>query len=203
MSDKPKLTAAKASDKYALIEKELGSVRIKLNESLKYHLASGSSIKAECFYIATTIKELTDALDLASELKIPYFLFGAGTKVLNTEKLEGLTIKNRTSGIKISGVKGKVSVKGIGVDEAMVEIESGVSLGRVNEFLKEQNLKEFIFPFIPGSTVGGSLYITPGLQDLTQKIKVWSGGEVFDIDTLDLKRGDIILSIIIKVKSAI
>lgn len=189
-------------DKYKLVTKELGEVRVKLNESLKYHLNSGANVIAECFYIATTVKELTGALDLAKELKIPVFLFGAGTKLLISENPEGLTIKNRTSGIRVSGVKGKVSVKGIGVDEAMVEIESGVSLAKVNEFLKEQNLRVFNFPFISNATVGGSLYVTPSLQDLVQKAKVWADGEVSEIEVYELKRNDIILSVIIKVKAA-
>lgn len=189
-------------DKYALVEKELGAVRVKFDESLKYHLASGSVASAQCFYIATSIKELTDALNLAKELKLPFFIFGAGTKVLVSEDLEGLTIKNRTSGIRVSGVKGKVSVKGIGVAEAMVEVESGVSLSKTNEFLKDQKLKTLNFPFIPNATVGGSLYVMPPLQDLTQKVKVYSDGEVSDIEVYDLKRNDIILSIIIKVKAA-
>lgn len=189
-------------DTYKLVERELGTVRVKFDEPLKYHLASGSSVSAACFYIATTIKELTQALNLAKELKIPFFLFGAGTKVLISGKLEDLTIKNRTSGIRVSGVKGKVSTKGIGVDEAMVEIESGVSLQKSNEFLKEQTLRQFNFPFIPSATIGGSLYVTPPLQELVQKVKVWSDGEVSDIEVYDLKRNDIILSVIIKVKAA-
>jgi UDP-N-acetylenolpyruvoylglucosamine reductase len=160
------------------------------------------TVLADCFYIATSIKELTDSLDLAKELKIPFFIFGAGTKVLISEKLEGLTIKNRTSGLRVSGVKGKVSVKGIGVAEAMVEIESGVSLQKTNEFLKDQKLKQFNFPFIPTATIGGSLYVTPPLQDLTQKVKIWSDGEVSETEVYDLKRSDIVLSIIIKVKAA-
>lgn len=189
-------------DKYNLVEKELGSVRVKFDEPLKYHLASGSRVSAACFYIATTVKELTQVLDLAKELKIPFFLFGAGTKILISGKLDNLTIKNRTSGIRVSGVKGKVSTKGIGVDEAMVEAESGVSLQKANEFLKEQTLSQFNFPFIPGATIGGSLFVTPSLQELVQKVRVWSDGEISDIDILDLKRGDIILSVIFKVKSA-
>jgi UDP-N-acetylenolpyruvoylglucosamine reductase len=189
-------------DTLKLIEKELGDVRVKFDESLKYHLASGSAASAQCFYIATTIKELTDALDLTRELKIPFFLFGAGTKILISGDVEGLTIKNRTSGIKISGVKGKVSVNGIGVAEAMVEVESGVSLQKTNEFLKDQKLKQFNFPYIPNATIGGSLYVTPPLQDMVQKIKVWSEGEISDIEVYELKSTDIVLSVIIKVKAA-
>lgn len=185
-----------------LIERELGAVRVKYDEPLKYHLASKPPFSAQCYYIATTLKELEQVLNLVKELKVPYFLFGAGTKVLISENLEGLTIQNRTSGIKISGVKGKVSVKGIGVDEAMVEIESGVSLQKTNEFLKDQKLKQFAFPYIPNATVGGTLFVTPPLQDLTQKVKVYSDGEVTDIEVYELKRNDIILSVIIKAKAA-
>lgn len=190
------------NDKFKLVERELGSVRVKFDEPLKYHLATGLALKAQCFYIATSIKELTQALDLAKEIKVPYFLFGAGTKVLVSESFDGLTIKNRAAGIKVSGVKGKVSVNGIGVEEATVEVESGASLNKTNDFLKEQKLKQFTFPYIQNATIGGSLYVTPPLQDITQKVKVWSDGEISDIEVYDLKRNDIILSIIIKVKAA-
>lgn len=203
MKDKYKQNLKFSQDSnYKLVEKELGEVRVKFDEPLKYHLASQVESVAECFYIATTIKELTDALNLSKELKIPYFLFGGGTKILISGSVEGLTIKNRTNGIKISGVKGKVSVKGIGVDEAMVEVESGVTLQRLNDFLKEQNLRTFIFPFIPNSTLGGSLYVTPSLQDLIQKVKVFSDGEISDIDVYELKRDDVVLSAILKIKAA-
>lgn len=188
---------------FKLVARELGAIRVKFNEPLKYHTISGLNLIAKCFYIATTGKELTCVLNLADELKIPLIVIGAGTKVfLSEENLAGLIVKNRTSGVRISGVKGKVSTKGIGVDEAMVEVESGVSLQKLNDFLKEQGLTNLDEQFIPPGTLGGSLYITPGLQEITQKIKVWSDAKVFDIDILELKDNDIILSAIIKVKSA-
>lgn len=200
--DSPKSLNSDIAAKLKLIELELGSVRIKYNEPLKYHVASPTESTAKCFYVATTIKELTKVLKLSKELNVPFFFYGAGTKVLITEDIEGLTIQNRTSGIRVSGVKGKVSVNGIGVAEAMVEIESGVSLQKSNEFLKDQKLKEFNFPYIPNSTIGGSLYITPPLQDLVQKVKVFSDGEISDIDTWELKRNDYVLSVVLKVKAA-
>ena len=200
--DNPKSVLSDIAAKLKLIELELGSVRVKYNEPLKYHVASPTEANAKCFYVATTIKELTRVLELAKELKVPFFFYGAGTKVLITEDIEGLTIQNRTSGIRVSGVKGKVSVNGIGVDEAMVEIESGVSLQKSNDFLKDQKLRQFNFPYIPNSTIGGSLYVTPPLQDLVQKVKVFQDGEISDIDVLDLKRNDYVLSVILKVKAA-
>lgn len=190
-------------EKIKLIEQILGKDRVKENEPLKYHNAKESSGNAECFYIATNLKELEQALNLAHELKIPFYLIGSGTKMIISEDgLSGFVIKNRTSGIKISGVKGKVSAKGIGVDEALVEVESGVSLGKINEFLKQQGLAQLDFPFIANETLGGSLYISPALAGMAQKVKVFSEAQVFDIDILELKRADFILSAILKVKSA-
>jgi len=190
-------------EKFKLLAQALGKERIKFDEPLKYHLAVSTDASAKCFYIATTIKELEQVLNLTDELKIPFSIFGAGTKILLTDyNLEGLVIKNRTSGIKISGVKGKVSNKGIGVEEAMVEVESGVSMQKLNEFLKVQGLAIFDSGMIPESTIGGTLYINNKLQDASQKTKVWSDSQVFDIDILELKRTDIILSTRLKIKSS-
>lgn len=190
-------------EKFKLLVQALGKERIKFDEALKYHLAVPTTVSAKCFYIATTIKELEQVLNLADELKIPFSVFGAGTKILLTDyNLEGLVIKNRTSGIKISGVKGKVSNKGIGVEEAMVEAESGVSMQKLNDFLRVQGLALLKGGIIPESTIGGSLYTDNRLQDASQKTKVWSDSQVFDIDILELKRTDIILSTILKVKSS-
>ncbi|MBI2593851.1 FAD-binding protein [Candidatus Daviesbacteria bacterium] len=189
-------------EKIKILESVLGEVRIKIDEPLKYHVENKTSGKALIFYVATNLKELKQVLSLSSELKIPFFLIGGGTKMIIPDKgLEGFVIKNRTGSIKISGVKGKVSPKGIGVDEAMIEVESGVSFQRLNEFLKEQNLRQLDFPFNLNSTMGGSLQFMPSLQAVTQKVKVFSEGEVFDIDILDLKESDFILSVILKVKS--
>lgn len=189
-------------EKIKILKQVLGDVRVKLDEPLKYHLENAPSGIARVFYIATNLRELEQALNLSYELKIPFFLVGSGTKMVKADKdLKGFVIKNRSSGIKISGVKGKVSQKGIGVDEAMVEAESGVSFQKLNDFLKEQKLSPLEFPFLESSTIGGSFELMPELFEVTQKIKVWSEGHVFDIDILDYKKGDYILSIILKVRS--
>lgn len=189
-------------EKIKILESVLGEVRIKTDEPLKYHLEIPSVGNAKVFYVATNLKELEQALNLAHELKIPFCILGGGTKIIIPDSgFEGFIIKNRTGGIKISGVKGKVSAKGIGVDEAMVEIESGVSFQKINEFLTVQKLSQLPFAVNPNSTIGGSLSGNDALSDITQKVKVWSSGQIFDIDVFDLKEGDCILSVIIKVKS--
>lgn len=190
-------------EKIKILANVLGEGRIKLDEPLKYHLENAPPGKARVFYVATNLKELEQALNLSYELEIPFSLVGSGKKItISKQGLEGFVIKNRTSGIKISGVKGKVSPKGIGVDEAMVEVESGVSMQKLDEFLANQGLKQLEFTFSGNSTIGGSFPVTSQLQAMTQKVKVFSDGEVSDIDMLDFKRGDYILSIILKVKSA-
>ena len=190
-------------DKAKLLANVLGEIRVKLDEPLKYHLENAPLGNAEVFYIATNLKELEQALSLAHELEVPFTLVGSGTKMIVTDRgIKGFVIKNRASAVKISGVKGKVSSKGIGVDEAMIEVESGASLEKLQDYLKHQGLKQLDFPFLGNSTIGGSYASIPQLQDLTQKIKIWSDRDVFDIDILDFKKDDYIMSIILKIKSA-
>lgn len=189
-------------EKIKILKQVLGNVRVKLDEPLKYHLETAPKGNAQVFYIATNLKELEQAINLSQELEIPFLLIGSGTKtVIPDSGLSGFVIKNRASGIKISGVKGKVSSKGIGVDEAMIEVESGVSFQKLNNFLGEQGLSPLEFPDSANSTIGGSFIEASLLQDMTQKIKVWSEGQVFDIDIIDYKKGDYILSVILKVRS--
>lgn len=190
-------------EKIKILEQILGEVRVKKDEPLKYHLASNVLGKAEVFYIATNLKELEQVLNLCYELDIPFSLIGNGTKMeVPDGGLKGFVIKNRASSIKISGVKGKVSSKGIGVEEAMVEVESGASFQKLNDFLNEQSLQALDLNLNLNSTIGGSISTAPLLQTLIQKVKVFSEGEVFDIDIHELKENDYVLSIILKVHSA-
>jgi UDP-N-acetylmuramate dehydrogenase len=191
--------------KLKLLTDTLSPERVKEQEKLSHHTFSKLGGPAQYFYIATTQKELINALNTAYELKIPFYLLGAGTKFLIPQKgFLGLTIKNRTSHIKVGGVKGKVGKNGIGVEEALVEVDSGVTLGKINEFLKSQNLKEIIGISSLHATVGGALFLDPVLIKLTQKITIWEQGDVFDISPEELKRNKhIIISAIIRIKASL
>ena len=157
------------------------------------------------FFIATSTKELEKILNSAYELKIPFFIFGGGTKVLiSDEGIKGLVIKNRTSGIKIGGIKGKVGRAGIGVEEATLEVDSGVSVGYLNEFLDKQNLKKIDIFNSPLSTIGGSLFLDSYLQEACQKVKIWENGEIMEVEVIDLKKDQhVIMSAAIKVRSKV
>ncbi len=189
-------------DKLRLVSTTLGEERVKLGEKLSYYTANKTEGLAEALYIATTVRELIQVLDLCIQLKVPYFVLGGGTKVMiSDEGFLGLVIKNRTSAIKVNGIKGKVNQKGIGIEEALIEVDSGVSIGKFNEFLKEQNLRGFFGNSSLHSTIGGSLLLDPALLFLVQKIKVWENGEVFDVESGELKRRMVVLSVIFKIKA--
>jgi hypothetical protein len=189
--------------KIQLLIQTFGEHRIKLNESLANHVFSKLGGPADAFFIATSQKELKDILDASFELKLPFFVLGSGTKTfISSQGFKGLVIKNRTSNLKIGAVKGKVGRTGIGVEEAAVEVDSGVSLGKLNDFLVGQNLQR-IENISPNATVGGTLWVTPSLIEHTQQVIVWEKGETIEISVQDLNRNEqVILSAILKVKVA-
>lgn len=188
-------------ERFNLITQSIGEERFKLDESLVEHTFSKSKGKAQLFYIATTQRELIRVLDIASELRVPHFIFGAGTKLLVNATIKGVVIKNRTAAIKVAGVKGKINQSGIGVEEAFIEADSGVSLGKLNEFVKGEKLKEIDGFSSLLSTIGGAIFLDPLLREATQSLKVWSEGEVMDIKLTDLKRDFVVLSVIFKFKA--
>lgn len=189
-------------ERLKIIAKSLGTERVRFDEDLSLYIYSNPKIKARCFYVATNNQELVRILDLAFELKIPFSILGAGTKFISQEGLKELVIKNRTSNIKLAGIKGKVGKEGIGVKEALVFTDSGVSLGKLNNFLSAQNLQKISGFSSQYSTVGGALFVDEVLQGLVEKITIWSGGEVLDTKVLDLNiQTDVILSSVFKVKA--
>jgi UDP-N-acetylmuramate dehydrogenase len=191
-------------DKLDLLKAELGEVRVKSDELIKYHTYSKLGGPAQWFYIATSQKELLLVLNTCYELKVPYFLIGSGTKVMISDKgLRGLVIKNRSVIIKLGAIKGKVGKDGLGIEEAQIESDSGVLLGRLNEYLRGQKLQEINGISSVHSTVGGALFLDPALLELTEIIKVWQDGDVFEIKPFELQRNKhIIISAIFRVKAA-
>ncbi len=188
--------------KLKIITKLLGSERVKLDENLLYFTNSKLDKKAEAFYIVTTQKELVEVLDLCSEIKLPFLILGNGTKIDFPNNFEGLVIKNRTSNIKISGIKGKVSKDGLGIEEALVEADSGVSISKLNTYLDEQGLSRLKFVSTEEGTLGGTIFYDMVLSSQTHKIKIWSKGFISEIDIIDLKSsGNAVLSLILNMKA--
>ena len=188
-------------DKFKLIAKSLGEERVRFDEDLSIHTHSILRIRAKCFYIATNTQELITILDLALELKVPFLVLGGGTKFNLNDQTVALIIKNRSSNIKLAGIKGKVGREGIGVKEALVLVDSGVSLAKLNSFLAAEKLQDISGFSSLHSTVGGAIFVDQGLQEAAEKITIWSQGIISDVISRELDiTTDIVLSVVLKLK---
>lgn len=190
-------------EKAKLLVHSFGSDRTKLNEPISEHVATHLGGPALVFFVASHTREIIRMADMARELKLPVLVVGSGTKMaISDQGFDGVVIKNRTSNIVVVGVKGKVSKVGIGVSEAMVEIDSGVTISKLVEFLKAQSLDFSQIENIPG-TIGGNLSLNRSVLELAQKIKVLDeDGEKLEINAIDLRpRRYIVLSAVLKFKS--
>ena len=189
--------------KYKLIIDSFGKDRFKFNEPLKDYTVSGVGGPAKVFFIAFTERELVKMVSMCRQLKVPYFLFGSGSKIMISDLgFDRLVLKNRTKDIQTVSVKGKVTKFGIGVEEALIEVESGVSMAKWVEYLDSQNLETAEFTNIPG-TIGGNLFISRFLQNRTKSIRVLnlkSEMESISIEILNPKK-HIILSAVFKIKA--
>lgn len=190
-------------DKFKLIVDYFGKERFKFGEMLKDYTALRVGGPAKLFFIAFSQAELIKIINLCRQLKLRLFLFGTGSKMMISDNgFDGLVIKNRTKNINVISVKGKVSKSGIGVEEALVEVESGVSINKLVEFLDKNLLSSEEFKNIPG-TIGGNLFVNRFLQTHTKSIKVLdSNSDTLEISVseLDLKK-HIILSAVFSVKA--
>lgn len=189
--------------KYKLIIDSFGKDRFKLNEPLKEYTALNIGGPAKLFFIVFTTLELIKIIDMCRQLNLPFFIFGTGSKIMMSDLgFAGLVIKNRTKNIHTVSVKGKVSRYGIGVDEALIGVDSGVSIGKFVEYLKSQNLATDDLVNIPGS-IGGNLFISKILQSKVKSIKVLDlRSEVDEISAQELSlRRHIILSAVFRIRS--
>lgn len=189
--------------KFKLIVDSFGKDRFKFNEPLKEYTASGFGGPAKLFFIAFTDRELIKIIEMCRDLKLPYFLFGTGSKIMISDTgFNGLVIKNRTKGVQTVSVKGKVTKFGIGVEEALIEAESGVSMKRFVEYLDSQGLQTLEFINIPGS-IGGNLFLNRFLQSKLKSITVLDSKSrllQINIGNLSLKE-HIIVSAVFKIKA--
>ncbi len=189
--------------KFKLIVDSFGKDRFKIDEPLKNHTFLQIGGPAKLFFIAFTQNELIKIIRIAWELKVPYFILGTGSKsMISDNGFDGLVIKNRTKNTQVVSIKGKVSKFGIGIEEAFVEVESGVSVLKFAEFLNAQNLSSLELRGVPGS-VGGNLFLNHFLQISAKSIKVLnSRSQIEEIEPDELSfRSHIILSAVFKVKS--
>lgn len=189
--------------KFKLIVDSFGKERFKFDEPLKEYTALSIGGPAKLFFITFTISELVKLVAMCRQLNVPFFIFGTGSKIMiSDEGFDGLVIKNRTKNTQTLSFKGKVSKLGIGIEEALVEVESGVSINKFIEFLDVQGLSSREFSNLPGS-IGGNLFLNKSLQISVKSIKVLSlRSQIEEIEAsqLSLKK-HVILSAIFRIKA--
>lgn len=150
--------------RYSEIIKSLGKDRLKLNEPMAKHTTFGIGGPADLFYEARTKEELVKAMRLARKLKIPYFILGAGSNLLVSDKgIRGLVIKVGN---------GKWEVKG-----EKIIADAGASLAKLVETAVKHSLSGVEICFgIPG-TVGGAVVGNAGtadkwIEDIIEEVEV-------------------------------
>ncbi len=190
-------------DRLKLLIRELGEMRVKLDIDASEYLETKLGCKVPAFYLATTTSELVSAVEVCRELDLPFFLIGSGSKVsLKNSGFAGVLIKNRSHAMKVSGIKGKVSPTGIGIEEAFIEADSGVTLGSLIEFADAQGLGGIEYFQSLSGTIGGNLFINPDLRTIMHQIKVLTPlGDKVTKSSDELKKEDIILSVVFKLKA--
>lgn len=191
------------NEKIKLLISELGENRIKINIDVSEYFQNKLGAVAAAFYIATTEKELIKIIQLCNELKIDFLLIGTGSKIaLSQDGFSGLVIKNRNDNLRIFGIKGKVSRNGLGIEEALIEAGSGVSLKGLNEYVHAQSLGGFEGFVTTLNTLGGSFYMMPELRLQSQQIKILNHQGLIQIKhEHELSRKDIILSVVFKLQA--
>ena|SRR5687768_12579590 len=190
-------------EKIKLLISELGEIRVKQNIDIGDYLASKKSVQVRAFYLATNIDELIKVILLCQELEINYLLIGSGSKIsFSDNNLKGLVIKNRCDNLKIFGIKGKVSRDGLGIQEATIEADAGISLQGLAAYTKKQLLTGLEdLERYPG-TLGGSIFMNQTLRNYVHELRVLDkSGKIVSKGLAELNSEDVILSVYFKLKS--
>lgn len=161
---------------------------------------------ADYFYIAKSEDDLSGALNLAGQKKLPVFILGGGSNILVSDKgFKGLVIK-----IQMTKLKFQIKSKG-----QMSKIISGAGITLAS--LVQQSVKAGLTGLewavgIPG-TLGGAIRGNAGafgsdIADIIDKVRVLRHGQAMELTAKDCQFGyrdsvfkkikDIILSAVLK-----
>lgn len=144
---------------YSNIISKFGKERVKINEPMSFHTTMKIGGPVDLYVEAFTKEELGNIITLCQKERIPYFVMGLGSNILVSDKgIRGVVIRNRTSKIKIVGVKGKINLSQKFIKNVIVEAESGVLLNQLVRFTLDEGLAGLeYFLGLPG-TVGGAVW---------------------------------------------
>ncbi len=134
--------------------------------------------EARYFFIAKTAEEIMQAVQIAKELKISYYIIGNGSNILVSDNgFDGLIIKIQSLEFKVQSSNSKFKI---------IKCDGGVSLGKIlNESIKNGLTGLEWMIGIPG-TVGGAIYGNAGAFGYSIGENVESV-EILDTDDLSVK----------------
>lgn len=135
---------------FKVLQEELGSNKIKKNESLSQHTSFRIGGDAEFFCSANTNEELIKVLSLIKRYQIPFAIIGNGTNILFSDKgIEGIVVR--------LSKKEKMDIK-----DDLIFCGSRNSLSSFMNFAMVNNYGGLEFlEGIPG-TVGGAIFMNAG-----------------------------------------
>jgi len=199
---------------YQKLISQFGPERIKLDEPMSLHSTMKIGGPADVYLEVFNKEELVSAVNLCRQENYPYFILGLGSNILvSDDGFRGVVIRNRTSKIKIAGIKGQINATQKSIKNVLVEAESGVLLNQLVRFTLDEGLAGLeYFLGLPG-TVGGAVWNNAHNERqkkyfgeyILQAEILTSGGEVktvdqkyfqFGYDTSKIqKSGDILLAV--------
>lgn len=145
--------------KYLELINKFSQERIKLNEPMSLHTTMKIGGPVDVYLEAFTKEDLVLYVELCLKEKLPYFIIGLGSNILVSDKgFHGVVIRNRTSKIRIAGMKGKINLNQKSIHSVLVEVESGVLLNQLVRYTLDEGLAGLeYFLGLPG-TVGGAVW---------------------------------------------
>lgn len=114
---------------------------------------------ADYFFEAHTKDDLIQAIRVAREDSLPFFILGGGSNILIGDRgFRGMVIRNTTHAISMKGMKGSI-VAGIQKGSVYVEADSGVPFNLLVRFTIDEGLQGLEMHLgLPGS-VGGAIFM--------------------------------------------
>jgi len=188
------------------LEEQIGK-KLRHNEQLSTHTILQENTIAELYLEVETIDDLVKAVKAARNLDIPTFVFGSGSYTsLPDETILGLVIKNNARKFDKMIMTGKVRDQAIGVDEMLIQAESGTLINQLVRFTIEEGLSGLEYQLGMPGTVGGAIHTNAGykknfVRDNIQAIRILTdeGNVEMHVENLEKYFSDaILLSVIFR-----
>lgn len=158
--------------------KERFGAQFKENEPLAKHVNFRIGGPAKYFVEARSTQDLIDAVKVAQEYSLPYFILGGGSNTLvSDEGYQGLVIKAANRNTKIEGER--------------VTVEAGVISATVARASADKGLRGFEWAISLPGTIGGAVRGNAGcfggeIKDALETVKLLRNGEVVVVPVADM-----------------